>query len=270
MTVDRYKDHYASNTEKRWAISEDESSRERIRILKEVHDFFKREVPGITIAFTLFGSLSKGRKLDRSNAEKSDIDLQIFVDSDELKQNFDEISRKHPETEFAKFLESYKSRKDDVILDNYALLKMFIKLSFAKRLKNVDQIKTLSYEIKEISLSDDHSISSEVTRMYKRRPVDDDPADGLWSVVMCRYFHLDVGGSMKKYKEDFYRQLAERLAKGGEEARKAKAIWSYLVMAMKVEERYDERLPEKLQKKYPSRNLEEFLKKRGIEIPQLH
>lgn len=73
---------------------------------------------------------------------------------------------------------------------------------------------------------------------------------------------------MRKYKEDFYRQLAEKLARGGDEAKKAKLIWSHLVTTMKVKERYSQNLPEKLDAKFPSGDLEEFLRKRGIKIPQ--
>ena len=276
-------DQYTPNSEKRWKVSEDEISRERLKGIREMHDYFKEQIPGVTVAVSLFGSLSKGKELDQSTAQSADMDLSVFVDYEEFEKNFQQIFLEHPESDFVKFVKEQAEDVKGFVLDpfsfstpsskdflNYALW-CFIEKSFADRFGNLSEQntkKTAYVEIRKIGLSGPDSILSKATNSYNNKAQSADVADnGLWSIEIARYFHLDIGGDMKKYRKDFYKEMADSLAVGGNKAEFAKKLWKHIVMAMKTAERYTENLPPELAEKFPSDNLEEFLEKQNIPIP---
>lgn len=257
-----------SSKDKRWKISEDESSRERIKTIKEIHTYLKTQVPDVTIGFTLFGSLSKGKKLDESTARETDIDLVIFIDDSELVKNFAKMAREHPESEFIRRMQQSTPFKET---DLFILLRLFTIETFRNRFRTEETGQQLHLEFEEIGLKGKSSILAVADGLYKHKPKDDDSFETewfiTWSIRLSRYFHLDVGGSMKKYKDNFYQELAQRLAKGGRDAAEAESLWRNIVLAMKVEERHKRDLPNDLREKFPSDNLREFLTKQGIKIP---
>ena len=279
-------DKYVPNQEKRWKVSGDEISRERLKGIKEIHDYFKEQIPGVTVAVSLFGSLSKGKELDPHAAQSADMDLSVFVDYQEFEKNFKQILSEHPESGFIKFVKEQAEDVKGFVLEpfslstenskdflNYALW-CFIEKSFADRFGNLSdhtvKDKRTSYvEIRRISLAGPDSILSVAGNSYNNKVRSSDERDkGLWSIEIARYFHLDIGGDMKKYRKNFYKELAGLLMAGGKKAEFAKTLWKHVVAAMKTAERYTEELSPELAEKFPSDNLEEFLKKQNIPIPE--
>lgn len=72
---------YIPSTRKRFDVSPDVYSRERIKTALEIYRFFEREAPGL-VAMTVWGSLTKGKELTPDTARKADIDFTIYMDVD--------------------------------------------------------------------------------------------------------------------------------------------------------------------------------------------
>ncbi|EKD43660.1 MAG: hypothetical protein ACD_72C00187G0002 [uncultured bacterium] len=279
-------DHYTPSANKRWEISRDEISRERLEKLKEIHRYFQEKVPDVTIGITLFGSLSKGKELNPQNAANADVDVCAFIDYGEFLENFTKTLNDHPESDFVKYIkeqaETFKelfptllSAPNDKINADFLKAKLkefvqdvFIALLGESQVEDVTGKKADYLEVYPISLQGDDSIMSVVNKLDSGRPKEGDDQLNYWSLNISRFFHLDMGGNMKKYRERFYRELAIKLANGRDEAEYAKSLWRDVVLAMKMAERLSVNLSPELQRKFPSENLEEFLKKQGIQIPQ--
>lgn len=277
----RFSDNYESSQAKRWEVSKDETSRERLKKLKEIYDYFKEQVPGVTVALSLFGSLSKGKELNDQNKDNSDVDVSVFVDYGELMEKFKKILEDRPESEFVKYVkdqaEEYKSlypkalsfdsdNSKDFIKD---ALKEFIEDKFKEYFGHLPSGKeTAPIIVKPIGLNNESSIAHTANIFYNHKLSGNEEAIELWTLQIARYFHLDVGGGMKKYKEGFYQELAQLLAAGGKQAEYAKSLWGSIVAAMKSIERPADNLTLELEQKFPSGDLEEFLEKQGIVIPK--
>lgn len=72
---------YEPSQEKRFEISGDEYSRERIEMIRLFYDKL-RSFFGVSMGLVLFGSLAKGKKLDVETKENADIDFTLFIDLD--------------------------------------------------------------------------------------------------------------------------------------------------------------------------------------------
>ena len=62
------KNKYIPSSDKRFEISSDVFSRERINAVKETYKILKNEIPFFA-GITVYGSLSKGKKLDETNID---------------------------------------------------------------------------------------------------------------------------------------------------------------------------------------------------------
>jgi len=273
----RFSDNYESSQAKRWEISKDETSRERLKKLKEVHDYFREQVPGVTVALSLFGSLSKGKELNQENKNTSDVDVSVFVDYDELEENFKKILDSQPESDFIRFVrgqvEEFKylypkallfedQKSKDFIKE---VLKEFIETKFKESFGILPGGKDVaSVVVKPISLKGESSLMQTANIFYNNYFSDDEEKVESWSYKIARYFHLDVGGGLKKYKEAFYKELSGMLAEGGQKAEYAKSLWSRIVQVIKTVERPTDNFSTEMEQKFPNGDLEEFLDKQGF------
>lgn len=84
---------YEPNQEKRFRISDDEYSKERVwkieLFYKKMRDFFE-----VSMGLVLFGSLAKGKVLDMETKENADVDLTLFIDVDEYNEKYVENLKK--------------------------------------------------------------------------------------------------------------------------------------------------------------------------------
>src|SRR3989338_7564002 len=118
-------------SERRFEISKDQFSRERIKKLMEVYRGLQEEFPGMHFAFSLFGSLSKGRELTTENVADTDVDLFCFYDSDDLYESkgkllqtdprFAKVFKKFQDMIFRLLSKVYFSPEEGITWENYNL-----------------------------------------------------------------------------------------------------------------------------------------------------
>jgi hypothetical protein len=202
---------------KRFDVSDDPISRERIRALKDAYGEMETLLPGIRVAFSLFGSLSKGKplrprsllRLDLGNEYISDIDLICYFDADDLAQQHAQLMTNCPG-----YAEPYKRviPDPDRYEENWAqqaarnllqgavprLVQSYIGKSVPIQLLKVNPIRTKG----------EFSIRNTVERCWM--PYDDvHPEYSSTPEDVARFFHLDVGGGLKRYRQEFLRELSE-------------------------------------------------------------
>lgn len=173
---------YIASTEKRFQISNDNESRERIGALHNAYKELCKEMPDIPLGFSLFGSLSKGRFLDEDQATRSDIDLIIYADLDNTEEPFEKV----------------KSR----------ILKKL------KQKLGIPLFERSFIDIRRISLTGNNSIMNICEETYYTDPYSE-PAEeyGTYSEQrIAGFFHLDIGGGLKKYKAEFVKELQAQSA----------------------------------------------------------
>ena len=83
---------YEPSKKKRFEISEDEYSRERLATIKSFYERMQESF-GVSMGIVLFGSLAKGKKLNNEIKDSSDVDFTLFVDIDEYRKLYIENLR---------------------------------------------------------------------------------------------------------------------------------------------------------------------------------
>ena len=111
MTI---KINYEPNSDRRWRVSSDEISRNRISQLVTSRNKIKDQLrfsvdQSIEIAFSVYGSLTKNKILTKDSAEYTDIDLVVFYDEDQLYKQFQNILTYNPESMFSRIFKKIKN-----------------------------------------------------------------------------------------------------------------------------------------------------------------
>lgn len=78
---------YSPSVNKRFEISDDEYSRERLIAVKSFYETMHHSFD-IPMGLVLFGSLAKGKKLDSEKKDASDVDFTLYIDLDEYKRKY--------------------------------------------------------------------------------------------------------------------------------------------------------------------------------------
>src|SRR3989344_6495150 len=86
---------YEPSKKKRFEISNDEYSKERLETLKLFYDSMK-QLFDVPMGLVLFGSLAKGKELDDAKKESADIDFTLFVDLDNYQEKYIENLKRNP------------------------------------------------------------------------------------------------------------------------------------------------------------------------------
>lgn len=240
---------YIPSQTKRFEISKDSFSKERVTAVHEAYKQLKQEVPFFA-GITVFGSLSKGKALTKQTADKSDVDFVVFLDRDEYEKTIEKFAR--ITSGFVPMQRLYSSDKEkvrqdglqngameyvfyrarDIIKANIVNLAQGAKKKFAGNLASF-----ISLEGNEsiFNLVDLHDWFVEQTGY--------DGEENLWDYAAP--FFLDVGGGLKKYRRAFIKRLSE------EPTDRAEYLWSIVVKAMKYWERKEE-VPEEISRSYPT------------------
>ncbi len=219
---------YNSSEHKRFEISQDRYSRERIRNLKEMFTELKKDL-NIDLGMILFGSLSKGKALNHKTHNLSDIDVTIYINQGQFKKKcFSFIKEKKLTQEFKEELilaknnsfsvsQAQKSLQNKTKPNSYdsenlkklkfiAAKKIIDKFIFNKFEKLFPDIEFNAYRDVDIQLIDDSSIKDSINQLIGSV----DTADYEGNVFqLARYFALDVGGGMKKYRQNFLNSIAK-------------------------------------------------------------
>lgn len=225
---------YTPSVDKRFEISKDPYSKERLAILKNLRSHIK-EMFDIDSGISLFGSLSTGKPLDKTSQASADIDLSIFVDEDSLQRSLPvlmkrpDMQEKYAEGE-ASVLTNLRHLRESSELGEIpkevyetTLLKSKngIVITAAKTLIEDLVVKSLLQtglpeefirQGLEVSLINTHGINSiqyYVDAVYKAyRSQDAYFIQGTkWS--LSAFWQLDVGGGMKKYRQAFLLNLTQ-------------------------------------------------------------
>ncbi len=282
---------YEPPPEKRFAVSPDAYSRERVRVLTETRKELEQEF-GIPIAFSLFGSLSKGKQLTEESAPESDVDLTLFLDIDALEQNAARLfsaggplesayvtilreekmfaamqmsPREHwertglPLSAYTPLLQQdVPTRARWLSAKRVACAKVEERLMEAET--GYDDIASDVYAL-PIAMTGPHSVAGVLEKMFLLPP-----RGGVVSREMrafqnhiARFFHLEVGGGLKKYRQAFLRELA--LA----DPAHAEQQWQIVRKAMEETERPKTQLGDALQTQYPE-TLHDALAYYGVDL----
>jgi len=261
---------YVPSERKRWEISKDPYSRERVRKLHDTYKFMREaltykdaqsgEEKSVDIGVVLEGSLSKGKVLTDKTQRSADIDFITFYDLDELICHKDDILREHP---FGVFAVKYHETLDDLISDPiiktemdrtgdlgvYAQLVVSeaIRAQFAEAVdKNLPDPEKIVFRVIPLAENGDESIFGSVMEKYKSSG-NKALAPGLvrdYDYLVSMYFHLDIGGGMKKFIRGFLRQIDEM----SDEERDN--VWSFVRNAVEKTERGGE-IPNEIRRQFP-------------------
>ena len=87
---------YEPSEKKRFEVSDDEYSRERLATVKSFYETMHQSFD-VPMGLALFGSLAKGKELDAEKKDASDVDFTLYIDLDEYKR---------------KYIENLKNNKD--------------------------------------------------------------------------------------------------------------------------------------------------------------
>lgn len=85
---------YEPTHTKRFEISKDSYSRERLKAIVDTTKELRARY-SFVVGTTIFGSLSKGKSLDAQSAERSDIDVIIFINEHQALENFEKLEEEN-------------------------------------------------------------------------------------------------------------------------------------------------------------------------------
>lgn len=258
---------YDPTEKRRFEISQDEFSRERIRALNKAYRILKEEVPFFA-GITVFGSLSKGKELTAETASSADMDLAVFLDDDLLEKIVDNFEQEN--VEFHNKVEWVLDNRPYEIgpegprdpLSRPANVRRAAYVFVADRIKDIVTAETKNHpvprekiDIKNFSLSvnedNDRSIFAEVVSSidHFENETDLDVKKGHVRRVAAPFF-LDIGGGLTKYRKAFFEKLLNLPPQEGQK------YWRLAVEAMKSWERWDQqeekiKVPDSIASTYP-------------------
>jgi len=249
---------YTPSKTKRFEVSHDPISRERLTALVTTVRELRNNYPFVAGA-VLFGSLSKGKRLDEHIAGKSDVDLIIYLDTDELKRNYENFVKDRDQEKFNEFEEIDKElheyydprSEDEKILElTRGYLGDVAEDTFAANLTGKKQPpKSMGFVIKPISITGDYSIYETFRRVFKYHNLDNfassvsNDLEPLHYSAVALPWGLDVRGGMAKYRKSYLTQL-QQLSKQERDLE-----WRVTMRVIKFYERQGD-IPKKIKGQY--------------------
>ena len=241
---------YIPSQDKRFDVSSDSISRERILAVKVAFETLKNEVPFFA-GVTVFGSLSKGKKIDETN-ENNDIDMVVFLDRDKYDQTIDKFAKETKNfilipmiAEINVIEEELKSSDLENGSEVYLVNRMREIINSNLKNKIYFHEGLMGEDTRFISLDGDDSIFSRVEEhdYCYRHLWGYIPEESLFFDYAAPFF-LDVGGGLRKYRKSFIKKLEQQPLD------KAEHLWDIVHKSMIYWERKNE-IPEKIVKSYP-------------------
>lgn len=245
---------YEPTLKRRFELSQDSFTQERVKALLVAYKDLKNEIPFFS-GMTAFGSLTKGKRLDSQSARTTDIDLFLFVDSDAYKSSIDEfrkrkdfdkiyqhIVRNEPAgcgpTDFVEPLNVEKAV--NAYLEQRVAGILAGKIPEDRRPANLVEFGGGAFQFVSLDSDKDYSIFQWVFD-----PPFGPPSSDLEDTVFIGAPLLfDIGGGMRPYRESFMQKM---MSIPLEEQNR---LWKTTVSAMKAWERKG-KVPQALRKWYP-------------------
>lgn len=263
---------YAASIEKRFHISSDEMSRQRIKVLHECFKKIKKTLPNVSVALVLGGSLSKGKTLTSENGSESDIDAWIVIDNDELLIEHSDLIKNNQEYAHA---QGRFTTTENILKNAHEYLKqLFIKtlnenkkeMGFNQDEKTLDG--SFDYVI-GISKQGSGSILDAIGNLeYYKSPEAQtknwgnfvfSSSEALGKKIKAAelriaiFFLLDIGGGLKKHRQLFLQELASH---GLEFAELKWRIVRNAILVFEREKHHGQEIPTVVQNLYPETFLE--------------
>lgn len=237
---------YTPSETKRFEVSNDPFSRERIAAVHAAYKVLKKEVPFFA-GITVFGSLSKGKTLDEGSADKTDMDFVIFLDRSDYERTIEEFAKRDDFIPTPMIGASKERQLRDGAMDYVRKRAVgIIRVNVSHPVKLEERIRAGNAYFIDL---DDENLDS----IYNRVDFHDEgkrvtrglgPESELWLAYATPFF-LDVGGGLKKYRQAFIRRLQQ------EPPERAEYLWSIVLKAMKYWERNNV-IPDRLTHSFPA------------------
>jgi len=263
-----WKRSYTPSEEKRFAVSPDSYSRERLKTIRSIYLDLKQELPDVSIAFSLGGSLAKGKELTADSAGTTDIDLYVFYDDEQARINYAHLLQKNPAyTElFNKKVQIIRRRREErkehpeeeyvgQVAGSEAVkeyINNFIKTKMRANLENMGFTEATFEKgcsiIPEVITASEHNSIMDRLRKYEDSLGYPDyfgehPQQAS-ALSLAKCFYLDMGGGFKKYRQEFLKQLGVMGKATAEEK------WQNVKNAIEGIERAGD-IPDKTKPQYP-------------------
>lgn len=245
---------YEPTLKRRFELSQDPFTQERVQSLLTAYRELKRDVPFFA-GITAFGSLTKGKVLNADSAKKTDIDLFLFVDRekydamigefierDEFKKIYDEVVAHRPaalgSSEFVRF--SNIERAVNEYLNERIKRIVEASIDSERRPDTLIEYGAGPFDFISSNSDEPESIFGWVTDDFGGPP-----ASSLEeNLFIAGPLLFDIGGGMRVYRESFMQKM---MSLPPDEQNRH---WKTTVTAMKEWERKGS-APEELQSWYP-------------------
>ncbi|HSW48254.1 MAG TPA: hypothetical protein VLG67_04190 [Candidatus Saccharimonadales bacterium] len=222
---------------RRFEVSQDPFSRERLRALLTTNRTLKQEIP-FYAGMTLFGSLSKRKVLTAETAPSADIDVVTFMDTDIYDAT---ISDFETDSRFQEYLKEHGRH----VTPNKIGLRRAAGSFIQRRVSDLVSIETsnpvnVRTSIQEIT--DDTLFKSVEARKGNRIHTNHPGSFGAFNPAS--FFFLDIGNGLRKYREKFMEKLLTLSPVDAESS------WQIVLKSMKKWER-DGIIPDSISYAYP-------------------
>lgn len=230
---EQQKPPFPPTTRKRYEISEDPFSRDRIYGLYKTIRALKSEFPFIA-GLTVHGSLIKNKGLLSFTAGDTDIDTNLFIDVDRLKESQEALLGNPEYTQTLQFV--YKDLQEDGIEQlteeeiQFRAASEFISNKFREDFQNQARIRPeetselIITRVRKIALEGPYSLQEQEFTTYPRPAPDEAETNGVKQHLsrVAAPWVLDVGGGLKPYRQRFLEELAQR------DIQEAERMWQYV------------------------------------------
>lgn len=212
---------YEPIQEKRFAVSPDAFSRERLKFVMDIKTEIESKLH-FRAYLALFGSLSKGKPLDAVRASKSDIDLKIFIDGADLRE-FHEVALASD----SRYAELYKDQARNYGVDvsvaiepaqldamQHWVICYLAEKGYEKRAQlGFDPRSVISDHDIEVLPIWPNSIMKAIKKLDVRRTELEAEGNPAWldykngyglADKVARFFHLNPGGGLNTYIRSFF------------------------------------------------------------------
>lgn len=285
--LDEDKAPYEPSQRKRFEVSKDPYSRERLWALRDTIRELKLKHPFVVGAI-LFGSLSKGKQLNKDTVGQSDIDAVIYIDEDGARKEYPSLLEGENKL-FSELVEvdneihaDYDGRTNDEKM--YELIGTYVNAlaedSIRGRLPHHKLFKQHSIGIgintKSISIKGQNSINQTFERVFfsylapngsklerLKRAIKDlesgKPERSILDIsAIAMPWLLDVGGGLAEYRKNYLMQLREL------DSVERELRWKTTIAAVQYYERKAS-IPQSIENQYPQ-TYEKALRYYGVVI----
>lgn len=237
---------YVPSQTKRFEISKDPYSQERLKALKATIGELREKEP-LVVGAVLRGSLSKGKTLTPQTEGKSDVDLVVFIDADRIDEEYQRLLEEDNEI----FAESKEGKMQSV--RNY--VKTTAEDIFTKHLMPQSSFTDrldFGFDTRPISLTEEHSMMETFDRLFEDQELETFNMDLESGADIDAFSYtniaipwlLDIGGGLKKYRQAFLSQLQQL------EPTQRDLKWRTIINLVKLYER-ESQIPKQIQNQYP-------------------